>query len=155
MNNANKMSKLLEKIKQDLKQAMLSKDVGTTSALRMLVAALHNKEISLRQDGRAELTDEQVVEMVSGEIKKRREAAELYARGGREELADKENEEIKILERYLPAQLSDQELERMIKEIIASGASNFSRVMGQTIAKTKGRAEGSRVSEIAKRILAK
>lgn len=156
------MAKLLEQINQELKQAMKSKDVQTTSVLRLLVAALRNKEIALRLSGKTELSDEQVVEVVASEIKKRRDSILAYVQGGRQELADKESGEIKILEKYLPAQLSDEELEKIIKEIIAAGASNrpageagFGRVMGQAKAKVKGKADGAKVGELVKKLLAK
>lgn len=149
------MNNLIGKISEDLKQAMKSKDVETTSALRMLVAAARNKEISLREKGTAELTDEQIIEVVASEIKKRRDSIEAYAKGGRPELADKEASEIKILEEYLPEPMSDGELEKIIKEIIASGVSDFGRAMGQTMAKVKGKADGKKVGELVKKLLRK
>jgi len=156
------MSSLIEKINQDLVAVMKSKDVETTSALRMLIAAAHNKEISLRKKGVAELSDEQIVEVVASEIKKRKDSAEAYAQGGRQELADKETAEIKILEKYLPEQLSDDELKKIIREIVASGATDlpageagFGKVMGQTMARVKGKADGARVGELVKKLLVK
>ncbi|MDD4901228.1 MAG: GatB/YqeY domain-containing protein [Patescibacteria group bacterium] len=146
---------LLEKINQDLKQAMKSKDTLTVSTLRMLIAAARNKEISLRQDGKAELSDEQIVEVISSEIKKRRDSVEAYVQGGRQELADKESAEIKILEKYLPAQLSDEELAKAIESVVAAGAKDFGKVMGQVMAKVKGQADGAKVGEMVKKILAK
>lgn len=152
------MSKLTEKINQELKQAMKSKDAETTSVLRLLIAALHNKEISLRQGEAIELTEEQALEVVSSEIKKRRDSVELYVQGGRSELADKEIGEIKILEKYLPKQLSDAELEKIIKGVIeahgqAPGQKDFGRIMGQVMAKVKGRTDGGKVGGLVKKIL--
>ncbi len=149
------MSKLLEQINQNLVKAMKSKDAETTSVLRMLIAAMHNKEITLRKDGTAELTDEQIIEVAASEIKKRKDSVEAYTAGGRPELADKESAEIKILEKYLPEQMSEAELEKIVKEIIASGATDFGRVMGQTMARVKGKADGAKVGEIVKKLLAK
>ncbi|MFA6306628.1 MAG: GatB/YqeY domain-containing protein [Patescibacteria group bacterium] len=149
------MVKLLEQINQDLVLAMKSKDAETTSVLRMLIAAARNKEITLRKDGQAELTDEQALEVLSSEIKKRRDSVEAYAAGGRQDLVDKENSEIKILEKYLPEQMSDDELEKVVKEVIAAGAADFGRIMGQTMARVKGKADGGKVGEIVKKILAK
>lgn len=134
---------------------MKSKDVETTSVLRMLIAAMHNKEISLRQGGEAELTDELIVEVVGSEIKKRRDSVLAYVQGGRPELADKEDAEIKILEKYLPEQLSDIELEKIIKGIIDAGVSDFGKAMGQTMAKVKGRVDGGKASALVKKFLAK
>jgi len=149
------MSKLLEQINQDLKTAMKSKDAFSLSVLRMLIAAARNKEITLRENGKAELTDEQIAEVVASEIKKHRDSVEAFVQGHRPELAEKESAEIKVLEKYLPAQLSDEELEKIVKEIIAAGATDFGRVMGQTMAKAKGKADGKKVGEIVKKLLAK
>ncbi len=147
------MSKLTEIINNDLKQAMRDKRIEVVSTLRMLVAALHNKEITLRQAGKAELTDEQAVAVAAGEIKKRQDSIEAFEQGGRQDLADKESGEIKILEKYLPAQLSDEELEKIVKEVIASGADNFGKVMSQVMARVKGKAQGGRVGELVKKML--
>ena len=147
------MAKLLEQINQDLVRAMKSKDAEIMSVLRMLIAAVRNKEIALRKDGKAELSDEQIIEVVMSEIKKRRDSVEAYTVGNRQELADKESAEIKILEKYLPAQILDSELEKIVQEIVASGASDFGRIMGQTMAKVKGRADGGKAGEIVKKII--
>jgi hypothetical protein len=149
------MSKLLEQINNDLKAAMKSRDAETLSVLRMLIAAARNKEITLRKDGEAELNDEQVVEVAASEIKKRKDSAEAYIVGGRQELADKESAEIKILEKYLPEQMSDEELEKVVKEVVDSGADNFGKVMGQVMARVKGKADGVKVGEMVKKLLAK
>ncbi len=135
------------------------------STLRMLIAAMRNKEISLRpafaeasagrQDGRAELTDGQITEVISSEIKKRRDSVEAYQQGKRQDLVDKETHEIKILEKYLPAQLNDEELEKIIKEIIAAGVQDFGKVMGRAMAKVKGKADGNRVGALVKKLLGK
>ncbi len=149
------MLKLLEKINSDLKDAMKAKDVETLSVLRMLIAAARNKEITLRKDGQAELSDEQVIEVVASEIKKRKDSVEAYTAGSRRELADKEASEIKILEKYLPEQMPDSELEKVVQEVMAAGATDFGRIMGQTMARVKGKADGGKVGEIVKKLLAK
>jgi len=149
------MSKLLEQINQDLKQAMLKKEVEILSTLRMLISAIRNKEITLRKDGEAELSDEQVLEVIASEVKKRRDSIEAYISGGRQELADKENSEIKILEKYLPEQMSDEELEKVVKEVIAAGDENFGKVMGQVMVRVKGKADGGKVGEMVKKLLVK
>ena len=149
------MSKLLEQINQDLKAAMKSKDAFSLSVLRMLVAAARNKEITLRENGKAELTDEQTAEVIASEIKKHRDSVEAFVQGHRPELAEKESAEIKVLEKYLPAQLSDEELEKIIKEIVSAGAADFGKVMGQAMAKVKGKADGKKVGEIVKKLLVK
>jgi len=149
------MPKLLEKINSDLKAAMIAKDAFSLSALRMLIAAARNKEITLRKDGAAELSDEQVIEVVASEIKKRKDSAEAYIAGGRQELADKENAEVELLKKYLPEQMSDVELEKVVEEVIAGGDENFGKVMGQVMARVKGKADGGKVGEMVKKLLAK
>ena len=134
---------------------MMAKDAETLSTLRMLIAAARNKEITLRKDGQAELTDEQIIEVVASEIKKRKDSVEAYTAGGRQELADKESAEIKILEKYLPEQMSDSELEKVVKEVIAGGATDFGRAMGQVMGKVKGKADGNKVGEMVKKLLQK
>ena len=134
---------------------MRDKQVETLSVLRMLVAALRNKEISLRDGGAVELTDEQAQEVVASEIKKRKDSVEAYVAGGRQELADKESAEIKILEKYLPEQMGDVELKKIIEEVIAAGATDFGRVMGQVMARVKGKADGGKVGELVKKSLGK
>ncbi len=164
------MSKLIEQINNNLKEAMKAKNAEETSVLRMLIAAMRNKEIALRDKGVAELTEEQALEVVSSEIKKRRDSVEAYVAGGRQELADKESAEIKILEKYLPEQMSDEELEKIILEIVethrnasiqtetpgnAPVQKDFGRVMGRVMAKVKGKADGAKVGEMVKKLLAK
>ena len=148
------MAKLLEQINTDLRRAMKSKDAFSLSVLRLLIAALRNKEITLRDGGAVELTDEQAEEVVASEVKKRRDSAEAYLAGGRPELADKENSEIKILQKYLPEPMSDQELEKIVKEIIAAGATDFGRIMGKVMARVKGRVNGGKTGELVKKLLA-
>ncbi len=149
------MSKLVEQINSDLKAAMIAKNAEELSVLRMLIAALRNKEITLRSGGAAELTDEQVLEVLASEVKKRRDSVEAYTSGGRPELAAKETSEIKILQKYLPEQMTDEELEKVVREVMAAGATDFGRVMGQVMAKVKGKADGGKVSEMVKKLLAK
>ena len=96
----------LKKIEQDLKEAILSKRVEQISTLRMLRASLQNKEIELRPK-KQKISEEIVMEVVKQEIKKRKEAIEMFKKGGREDLVSKEKKELEILERYLPPQLSD------------------------------------------------
>jgi uncharacterized protein YqeY len=153
------MSNLLIKINEDIKQAMRDKKPDILSVLRMVITAVRNKEITIRQAGVAEVTNEIVVEAIRSEIKKRKDSIESYIQGGRQELADKEKFEEEILAKYLPEQLSDEELERIIKEIVsaqsaAPTAKDFGKLMGEAIKGAKGKADGARVSAILKKILA-
>ena len=103
------MSKVNDQIKEDLKQAMRGKDELALSVLRMLVGAIRNKEISLRETGaEVELSDEQVQEVIKSEVKKRNDAIGSYESGGRADLAEKEKIDVKILEKYLPPLLSEE-----------------------------------------------
>lgn len=151
------MSKLLEQINIDLKQAMRDKNELVVSTLRMLSSAVKEKEISLRKGDAVVLSDEQIVDIISSEVKKRKDSVVSYESGGRQDLADKEKEEIKILEKYMPEQLSDEELEKIVKEIVSSlgevSMKDFGKIMGQIVPRTKGRADGNKISEMVKKIL--
>lgn len=153
------MSVLLEKINSDLKKSMQEKDELAVSVLRLLISSIRNKEISLRSGSQVDLKDEQVAEVIKAEIKKRNDSIDIYRQGGREDLAGKEEKEKIILEKYLPPQMSDEELEKIVAEIVASAGEvsekDFGRIMGQVIAKTKGQADGNRINVIVRKILAK
>lgn len=115
------MSTLHNQVNEDLKNAMRNKQELELSTLRMLIAALKNKKIALGGGTNVdELTDEQFIETVATEIKKRKDSKEAYEQGGRQDLADKEIAEIKILEKYMPAQLSDEEIEAAVKDVVSS-----------------------------------
>jgi hypothetical protein len=150
---------LKEQVNNELKQAMREKKAETVSVLRMLLGAVKDREISLRKGEDVGLTDEQTIEVVAGEIKKRRDSVSAYKQGGRDDLAQKEENEIKILEKYLPEQLSDEDLEKIVKEIVETqnfaSLRDFGKVMGQVMPRVKGRADGSKASEIVKKVLSK
>ncbi len=150
------MSPLKEEIQNDLKNSMRSKDEIGLAVLRMLSASIRNKEISLRKGGDVLLNDEQITEVIAGEIKKRKDSSEAYKQGGREDLAEREEAEIKFLEKYLPEQLADEELENIVRETIAEigeAGKNFGAVMGKVMAKIKGKAAGNRVSAAVKKLI--
>ena len=151
------MLNLNDKILNDLKQAMIGKRKLELSVLRMLITSLKNKKISLGGDGKGDLSKEQIIEIVAYEIKQRKDSITAYEDGNRKELADKEREELKILEEYMPEQMSKEELKKEVKEIISSlgevSAKDFGRVMGAVMPKFKGRADGNTVTAIVKEIL--
>ena len=151
------MLNLNDKILSDLKQAMIGKRKSELSVLRMLITALKNKKISLGGGGNGDLSEERIIEITAYEIKKRKDSIIAYEDGDRKDLADKEREEIKILEKYMPEQMSAQELKKEIEEIILSlgkvSAKDFGRVMGAVMPKFKGRADGNTVKAIVKEIL--
>lgn len=150
-----------EKILQDIKEAMKAKDELKLSVLRMLSSAIKNKELEKRaKTGKEEaLNDEEVMTTIRSEAKKRKDAVESFEKGGRKDLADKEAAEMKILEVYLPAEMPDEELEKIAKEVVAGlgevTQKDFGRAMGEVMKKVKGQASGDRVSAMVKRLLGK
>lgn len=142
-----------DQIQEDLKQAMLAKDEFKLSTLRMLKSALQYFEINKGGAGYT-ATDEDVMDVVEKEVKKRREAMEMYKTGGRNELADKEEKELQILQKYLPEKMSEDEIKNLVDEAVAStGAStiqDMGKVMGALMPKTKGKADGNLVSKLVR-----
>ena len=114
----------------------------------MLISSLDNARIELQRD----LTEEDILEVLATEAKKRRESSQAYREGNRAELADKEDAELEVINEYLPEQLSDEEVgqlvEQTIAEVGASSKRDMGKVMGQVIPQVKGRFDGNRVKEI-------
>lgn len=144
---------LKEQILEDIKHYMKEKDNVALNAVRMLKSDVKNAEIAAIK----ELDDEGVIKVVALSIKKRKDSAEIYIKNGRQDLADKELAEIKVLEKYLPAQLDDEAIKAVITEVIASlddnMKKNFGAVMKNVMAKVGSSAEGKRVSELIKGML--
>ena len=140
------MSALLSRLRAELTAARKAQDKASTLLLGMAIAEAQNREIELRR----ELTDDDVIEVVRRGIKKRREAIELYEKGGRPELAAKERAEVQMLEKYLPAQVDPSEIRAAVKAAIAAGAKNVGAVMGKVMPQFKGRADGSAINAIAR-----
>lgn len=132
--------------------AMIAKDEEKLSTLRMLKSALQYAEIAKGLDHVA--TDEEVLDVIGKEVKKHREAIELYEKGGRPELADKEKKELVILQSYLPEQMGEDEVVRLVEEAISTtGATtmqDMGKVMGALMLKVKGKADAGMVSQIVK-----
>ncbi len=141
---------IFDEVKKQIAEAMKAKDEVRLSTLKLLSSELHNAEIEKRGD----LTEEEEIEVVRGEAKKRRDAIEVYKKAGAEDRADKESRELKILQEFLPKELSDEELGKIVDEVIsATGAENLSdmgKVMGTVMAKARGKVEGGRVAEMVK-----
>ncbi|MEE6576596.1 GatB/YqeY domain-containing protein, partial [Campylobacter coli] len=137
---------LKEQILNDIKEAMKQKDDFKRDTLRTLNAAFKQVEV----DERIELSDERILKIIASEIKKRKDAIELYSKGGREDLAQKEQKEIALFESYLPQQLSDEELQAALKEMIANlGVSSLKDqglVMKEAKAKFGARVDGKRLN---------
>ena len=144
---------LREQIDADIKDAMKSGAKDKVSALRMLSAALKNKQI----DKRAPLTDGEVVDTVRSLIKQRKDSIEQFAKGGRQDLVDKETSEVAILEVYLPQQMAREEIEKIVREVIgqigAQGAKDMGKVMKALVPLLAGRADNKLVSELVKQSL--
>ncbi len=144
---------LRDKIDTDTKDALKSGAKDKVSTLRMLNAALKNKQI----DKRRPLTEEEVIETVRSLIKQRKDSIEQFAKGGRQDLVDKETAEVAVLETYLPQQLAREELEAMVRDAIsqtsAQGARDMGKVMKALIPMVGGRADGKLVSELVKNAL--
>ena len=143
---------LKEQILEDMKKFMREKDSVALGAIRMLRAEIKNAEI----DKKGELSDEDVIKVVQSAIKKRRDAAEQYEKAGRNDLAEKEKREIEILSKYLPEQLSEDELKSIISEEIEKLESKdkkfFGQVMRNVMAKVKGRADGKLVNKLVQEV---
>ncbi len=149
------MGTLKDRLNADLHDAMKSRDELTTSTLRMALAAVRNAEVSGKQA--RELSDDEVTGVLTKEAKKRREAATAFSGAGRADQAAKENAEGEILDRYLPKQLSDDEIARVVAEALAAGGFTGKAQMGPAMkaaqAAVAGRAEGGRVAaEVRKQL---
>jgi len=154
---------LKKNIQSDTTEALKSKNSFVLGVLRMLLAVISSKEKDLRYKENLakepELTNEQVIETVSSEIKKRKDAIVLYEQGNRPELAENEKKEIEVLKKYLPEQLSEEEIKKMVAESIGKTGATEMKDMGKVMAdlnpKIKGKADGGEVSKIVKEILNK
>jgi len=154
-------------IKQDIQknitEALKQGDSFVAGTLRMLMAAILTKEkekkFKEKIEGDVLLSDEEIIDVISSEIKKRKDAIFLYEKGKRSELVEKENKEIEILKRYLPEQMSEEDLKKQIEEsIIKTGAKeikDMGKVMADLIPKIKGKADSGEASKIVKQILSK
>jgi len=150
---------LKEDIEKDLKEALKKREGFKVQVLRFLLSSLHNQEIEKRTKFKeVKLTDEEVISVISSEIKKEKEAILEFEKGKREDLIKKGEAEIDILKKYLPEQLSTQILKKLAKEIIQkegySQIKDVGKVMAKLMPKVQGRAEGKNVSEIVKELLA-
>ncbi|GIF77111.1 GatB/YqeY domain-containing protein [Asanoa siamensis] len=149
------MSTLKDVLTTDMRAALKARDEMTTSTLRMALAAIGNAEVAGKE--KRELTDDEVLGVLTKEAKKRREAATAFAEAGRAEQAAKETAEGEVLDRYLPKQLSDEELAELVSGALAQGAFTGKAQMGPAMkaaqAAVAGRAEGGRVAAEVRRQL--
>src|SRR6185437_12381372 len=149
---------LRERFGEALKDAMRAKDAATLSAVRLILARLKERDIEVRPKGNLEgIADAEIQQMLQGMIKQRRESIELFEKGKRADLADKERAEIAVIERFLPQQMSAAEQEAAIAETIAAIGAAGIKDMGRTMAALKeryaGRMDAAKASQTVKRLL--
>ncbi|OGF68780.1 hypothetical protein A3H65_03080 [Candidatus Giovannonibacteria bacterium RIFCSPLOWO2_02_FULL_45_14] len=147
---------LAKKIEEEIKIAMKAGEALKVSTLRMVQSAIKNKEIQLLKKD-AGLSDEEIGDVIKSEAKKRKDSIEEFTKAGRTELAEKEKAEMEILKVYLPAEISDEDLERILKDGIreagATREKDFAKVMKASMPILKGKASGDRVSAALKKLL--
>src|SRR3989338_5971327 len=153
---------LKHKLQEDLRQSMLAKDALKTSVLRMLLSSINYYEIQKGADernegarlldrrGRYEATDEDIIKVIQKEVRQRRDSIEQFGKANRQDLVDKETKELQILQTYLPKQMTEEDIKKLITEAIgktgATSIADIGRVMGVLMPKVKGKADGGLVS---------
>jgi Uncharacterized conserved protein len=145
------VSKLLAQLQSDLNASRKAQDKSATLLLGTIISDVKNRRIELKRDP----NDEEVIDVLRKGIKRRRESVGMYEKGGRDDLAAKERGEAASLEKYLPPQVSDDELRAAIVAAIAAGATTIGAVMGKVLPQFRGRAEGSAINAIARQELGK
>ena len=157
---------LKEKLQNDVKEALKSGDALKRLVLSLVLSAIKSKELEKRSklsktesdpaklEELSKLSDEDIIEVISSEIKKRKEAIEQYQKGGREELAQKEKNELNTLMGYMPEQISEEAVREEVKKVItkvgAVGIKDMGKVIGGVMVQVKGKADGQMVSRIVK-----
>jgi uncharacterized protein YqeY len=144
------VGEIADRLSEEIRKAMKAGDRTRLQTLRLLATSVRNREIELGRD----LTEGDLVEVATREVKRRKEAAEAYERGGRPELAEKERAEQALLEAYLPEPLSEEEVRAAVEEAIAatgaSGLGDLGKVMGRVMGRLKGRVDGSDVNRLVR-----
>lgn len=145
---------LLEKLNQDMKQAMKNKDKETLSVIRMVKASLQNESIKL---GKHVLSEDEELTILSREVKQRKDSLQEFKSAEREDLVQKTETELHILEKYMPKQLTNEELEAIvqstIEEVNATSKKDIGKVMSAIMPKVKGRADGSQINKLVQKQL--
>ncbi len=149
---------LQERIQDDLKTALKAHDAFRLETLRLVKSALHNREIEKKGKGGDDvLTDDEALDVLIKEVKKRTESRDIYKEAGRMDLSEKESAELVVLQPYLPAEATDEELEKAVREAISqfSGATQkeFGKIMGVVMKTMKGRASSDRIMALIRTIL--
>jgi uncharacterized protein YqeY len=145
---------ILQQLTEDMKQAMKAQEKLRLSTIRMLISQLKNEKIDSGKD----LTPDEEIQVLMNAAKKRKEAMEAYQKGNRQDLFEKEQQELEIIHQYLPAQMSDEEIENQIDGIIqsigASSIKDLGKVMSEAMKVLKGRADGKKVQQVVREKLA-
>ena len=148
---------LSQHIQNALKESMLNKDMTTVGAVRLIIAGMKEKDVEARGKGQKEASEAELLSMMQGMIKQRNDSIKMYLDGHRQDLADKEMSEIKVIEKFLPKQMSEPEIQAVLKTIIAStGASSMKdmgKVMGELKAKYAGQLDMGKASGMIKSLL--
>ncbi|HET6771062.1 MAG TPA: GatB/YqeY domain-containing protein [Actinomycetota bacterium] len=144
------MAGLKDRLSKEMREALKAGEKVRLSALRLLSAAVKNREVELRR----EVSDDEFLEVVAREVKRRKEAAEAYEKADRQDRVDLEREEQAALEAYLPAGLSDSEVDALVQEAIvatgATGPGDLGKVMGYVMEQAKGRVDGGKVNALVR-----
>ena len=149
---------LRDDLQNSLKEAMKSKDMKTVSAVRLIIAGQKEKDIEARGKGLEKASDADLLAMMQTMIKQRNESIRIYKEGNRQDLADKEQDEIDVISRFLPKQLSAEEIENIVKSLIsetgATGIKDMGKIMGALKGKYAGQMDFGNASAIIKKLLA-
>lgn len=148
---------LRENLQKTLKESMLSRDTVTVGAVRLIIAGMKDKDVEARGKGQKEATEAELLSMMQTMIKQRNDSIKMYVDGKRQDLADKEFGEIQVIERFLPKQMSDVEVEAVIKALISStganGMKDMGKVMGELKANYAGQLDFGKASGVIKALL--
>lgn len=147
-----------EAITKALKEAMRGKDDRAVSTMRLILAALKDRDIAARAKGNSGgISDDEILQMLQSMVKQRRDSIEMYEKGGRLELAEGEREEIAVIERFLPKQMSDEEIDTAVRDVIremgADGLKQMGAVMGELRTRYAGQMDFGKASPIVKSVL--
>ncbi|MFC1622471.1 GatB/YqeY domain-containing protein [Patescibacteria group bacterium] len=144
---------LLQRINEDIKQAMRNKDTQQSSLLRSVVSEINNQAIELKKKEEG-LNEQEEIKVLKREVKKRKDSIVQFEAGGRPELAEQEKKELEVLQTYLPEEMNEQEIKKIVEKVINKmgevAPSQFGEVMKKVIEETQGQADGSLVSQIVK-----
>jgi uncharacterized protein YqeY len=144
---------LLDTLRTELTTAMKARDTVRVETLRFLLAAVRNEAIAkYGAEGEAAMKDEDVLGVIKKQVKTHNESVEAFDKAGRKDLADAERAQLAILEAYLPAQMSDEDLKKLLEPIVATGEQNFGLLMKQAMAAVGGKADGGRVSGLLRQM---